>query len=574
MMSWASLRALFDERALRRLLFVFLLVLLGAALEALATALMMPFVALISDPEYLYRQTLLQSIYQKSGVASLPQFHLLCALILLCVFVGKNAYLAFVLQVQYRFVYAEFAKTSAKLYKTYLSSPYAYHLQRNTAIIMRNLSNEALMVYVNVLLPAITLITECIVSAAIVAVLVILSPLVTLLSMLFLGASAGSFYYVIRKKVRRHGVVQQNSNGERMKWINQGFGAIKETKVLQGEAYFIDQFNFYNDKFAGSSRSAMALNQMPRLFLETLAIAALFLGIALVLRSGGRASDTLPTVALFAMASLRLLPSVNRIIISVMRISHHWPSVEVIRADLAFAPQEVPPIGHSPEIPTSPIGTIEFEDVTFTYPGATAPALKHISLAIPKRSSVAIVGASGSGKSTLADLLLGLLIPDAGQIRIDGRPQPEALSDWQRSVGYIPQAIYLTDDTIRRNVAFAMLDQLIEDEQVWRALKMARIDDFVSALPNKLDAIVGERGARLSGGQRQRIGIARALYRNPSVLVFDEATSALDATTEREIAETIFGLSDDKTIVIIAHRPTTIENCRIRYELRNGELVT
>jgi ABC-type multidrug transport system fused ATPase/permease subunit len=474
------------------------------------------------------------------------------------------------IQAQYRFVYDELVATSRELYRVYLTSPYTYHLQHNTAIFVRNLSNEVLMAYVNVLLPMLTLLTEAVVAVAILAVLLWVSPLATLVAALTLGGASAIFHYLIRRKLHKYGEEQLLYNGERIKWVNQGLGGIKEVKVLTREDYFLGMFDDYNKRFAAAARNAMVLNQMPRLFIETLAIATLLLGIVAVIWGGGTAQDFFPTVALFAMAALRLLPSVNRILTSLIRIGNYWPALETVRKGLKGSTPEGSRGSTREQQRFSLQSSIEFLGVTYTYPSATKPALSGVTLTIPKGSSVAIVGPSGSGKTTLVDLLLGLLTPQTGCIRLDGQLMDNNLRSWQRVIGYIPQSIYLIDDTVRRNVAFGLPDALIEEDRVWKSLRMARLDEHVLSLPSKLDTVVGERGVTFSGGQRQRIGIARALYHDPDVLVLDEATSSLDAETEREIAETINQFQGKKTLLIIAHRTSTIEKCAIRYELQNG----
>lgn len=571
---FTQILGLFDARGRRRMLGLLFLILGGAVLEAVGIGLIMPFIGLISDPAYLDTQETLKALYLASGLTTPVQFYIACALGLLLLFLVKNAYLALTTVVQYRFIYAEMVTLSQRLFEAYLRGSYAFHIQHNSALLIRNIGNEVPMCFANVLTPGFILVTEGVVVLAIVAVLLWVSPGPTILAVLFFGGVTGLFYRIVRRNVRRYGVIQQTHNGERIKWINQGLGGIKEIKVLGREGYFINAFSHHDTAFAEASRYAMILNQMPRLFIETIAVAAMFLAVVVVLGAGGDAQRLLPTIALFAMASFRLLPSISRIISSVARIAHYLPAVDVVCRD-AMLVRPSPSDVSSPQAENGLIfrECINLSDIGYTYQGAERPSLRGISLSIPRGSSVALVGPSGSGKTTLADVLLGLLTPDQGQVLVDGQDIQENLMAWQRHLGYIPQSIYLTDDSVRHNVAFGVPDIDIDDQAVWAALRLAHLDDHVHSLPQGLDTIVGERGVKFSGGQRQRIGIARALYHDPEVLVLDEATSALDADTERSITEAIDQLAGAKTLIIIAHRQSTIEKCGIRFELRDGKLV-
>ena len=318
----------------------------------------------------------------------------------------------------------------------------------------------------------------------------------------------------------------------------------------------------------------MVLNQMPRLFIETVAFSAIFISVAAILLTGGSEATLLPTLALFAVAAVRLMPSVNRILGSLTRISYYAPALRVLAQDLpqaaATAPHRPPPArGATGAAPDAVVA----EGLGFTYPGAPKPALSGIDIRIPRGASVALLGPSGAGKTTLADVLLGLLQPTEGRVTVGDEPLADAVASGRLHLGYIPQNVYLCEETVRRNVAFGLPDDAIDDERVWRVLSMARLDIHVRSLPGGLDAIVGERGVSLSGGQRQRIGIARALYDDPDLLVLDEATSALDTQTEQEISASIDALAGAKTLLIIAHRLSTIERCDLRFTLENGRLV-
>ena len=563
--------ALFDPHAHRRLIAILLLNLLVALLEAVSAGLIVPFIAMVGNPDYINTQPALHRIYTATGLTGVAQFQIAAAFGLMAFFVLKNGFVAWTTQFQFRFVYREMARAAQRLFDTYLRRPYEFHIQTNGAVLIRNVSNEVLMLFTNVLVPGLTLFSELAVVVAMLGLLLWLAPGPAMLAVALLGGLTLAFHAAVRQKVRRYGVQQQQAMASRIQCINQGLGGIKETKVLGRESYFVQAFAGHEQRFAEASCYAMVLNQMPRLFMETVAFSAVFLSVAAVLLGQGDTTRLLPTLALFAVAAVRLLPSINRILASVTRISYYAPSAQVVTSDLpprtstVAAPEPVPaalPLQHQ----------IRLVDLHYTYPGAARPALQGVELTIPKGASVALIGPSGSGKTTLVDVLLGLLAPSRGQVLVDDTDIRQSLAGWQANLGYIPQAIYLSDDTVRRNVAFGLPDAAIDDARVWHALALARMQQHVQALPGGLDTVVGDRGVALSGGQRQRLGIARALYNDPEVLVLDEATSALDIDTEREIAEAIDALAGRKTLVIIAHRPATIEKCTLRFHLQDGRI--
>ncbi len=564
--------ALFDGGARGRLLAILLLNLGAAMLEALSAGLVVPFIAMLGNPDYVYSQPALNRVYATLSMTSPAQFQIAAALALLLFFVAKNGYLAMTTSVQYGFIYREMSRMSERMFSRYLHLPYGFHIQTNSAVLIRNVSNEVLMFFTNVLVPALTLFAEITVVIALLVLLLWFAPLPALLALALLGGLTIAFHLVVRRKVSRYGLMQQAEQSERIKSINQGLGGIKEIKVLGREDYFAQAFARHERIFAEVTRYAMVLNQMPRLFMETVAYSALFLGVVGVLFSGGQTATLLPMLALFAVAAVRLLPSANRILGSVTRISYYRPSLDVVSADALLEPSAQAEGGQPASIRFE--REIALRGVHYTYPGAAAPALQGAELVIPKGASVALTGPSGAGKTTLADIILGLLQPGSGQVLVDGVDVRDSIHAWQRHLGYVPQTIYLSDDSIRRNVAFGIPDAQIDDRRIWSALALAQLKPHVEALPDGLDAVVGERGISLSGGQRQRVGIARALYHDPDVLILDEATSALDAETEREIALSIDSLMGHKTLIIIAHRLATIEKCSLKFHLDNGEIVS
>jgi ABC-type multidrug transport system fused ATPase/permease subunit len=332
----------------------------------------------------------------------------------------------------------------------------------------------------------------------------------------------------------------------------------------------LEQYRVHNAQSARVGQLQATLQQLPRLWLELLAVSGLATLVITMLVQGRALEAVLPTLGLFAAAAFRLIPSVNRVLGAIQALRYGLAMIDTLHAEFNLAASEVADTC-APIVPFR--AALELNKVTYAYPGAFVAALTEISLVIRHGESVGFIGSSGSGKSTLVDILLGLLKPDSGEVRVDGEEIQHALRNWQNQIGYVPQSIYLTDDTLARNVAFGLPTAQIDQAAVWRAIRAAQLEEFVHSLPMELDTLVGERGIRLSGGQRQRIGIARALYHDPVVLVLDEATSSLDTTTEREVMQAVRALQGRKTILIVAHRLSTVEHCDRLYRLEQGRVV-
>ncbi len=549
-----------------------LLTIVGASLEAVGAALIVPFVAMVNDLSYVNSQAQLRALFEISPFRTTEGFLIASALALLLFFVVKNAFAVGIMKMQFGFVYGAMPHFSSNLYRGYLARPLAQHGSTNSAELIRNVNNEVQLYFTNFLIPTLTLITEAFVLIAIVAVLLLMAPIPTLAAIVLLGGMTKMFYVAVRARVNKYGQEAQQHNAERIKWVNQGLNSIKETKILGREEFFVQSFKFHEYGFAESSRCAMLLNQTPRLFIETLAFTALFLGVAFALAVGQNPNEVLPVLALFAVAAIRLLPSLNRVLLSLTRMVYHRPAAQVVLNSRRFMTQsDTTSLSASRQRKLKDWKELRLLNVSFRYPGSTDSILSNVNLTIKRGTSVALVGPSGSGKTTLADLVLGLLTPVSGKIEVDGLDLQSVLGDWQDELGYIPQSIYLLDDTIRRNIAFGIPDSQIDDRQIWKALQYASLSDVVRALPGQLDSTVGENGNCFSGGQRQRLGIARALYREPQFLVLDEATSALDEATEREIADTLDRLVGEHTLLVIAHRPETVRRCAERYDVTRGE---
>jgi len=567
---------LFSPRQRAFIAGLFVLAAAGAIFEAFSIGLLVPVMALVQQPGLIHKNAVLQAAYTWSGSLSDGAFLSMLCVALLALFIFKNAYLAALLWVQNRFIYARYRQKAAELFRFYLQSPYTFHLGRNTAHLLRNVQS-VLSVMNGVFLPMLQMLTEALVVVALLGLLIWNDPATSLVAAGCLGAAVGATYILIRRRLRKLGEIGQGENALLIQAVNQSLGSVKETKVLGREQFFERSFEEHLAPFSHANRQHSFLVQLPR-YVSELAAVGLVLGLLwFALRAGQAPERVFVTLGLFAVAAGRLMPSMTRISSSLAVIRFHSAYLDEIYPDL-IAAAKLPPRpdprlleGQNDAIPFT--GEISLRDLTFRYEGSNQPAVFDLSLTIRSLESVAFVGPSGAGKTTAVDLLLGLYPPESGSILVDGRDIQEDIRAWQNTIGYVPQQIYLCDSSIRENIAFGIDPREIDEAAVRRALEMSQLDDFVASHPGGLGTFVGERGIRLSGGQRQRIGIARALYHDPGVLVMDEATAALDNETENAFMRSLEVLSGKKTMILIAHRLTTVEHCDRLFFLKDGRLV-
>jgi len=436
--------------------------------------------------------------------------------------------------------------------------------------LIRNVINEVGVFTFNAILPGMLLLTESLVLLGLGSLLLVIEPLGALTVASVLGAAAWGFHLFTRGRIARWGEARLHHEGLRMQHLQQGLGGAKDVKLLGRETEFLDQYRVHNVESARAGQLQLTLTQLPRLWLELLAVSGLAILVISALAQNRALEAVLPALGLFAAAAFRLMPSVNRALGAVQSLRYGLPVIDILHTEFKLTTPEVAGT-HSSVTPFRAV--LELSQITFTYPGAAEPTLKDISLAIQRGESVGFIGTSGAGKSTLVDILLGLLTPDRGEVRMDGCDIQANLRNWQDQIGYVPQSIFLTDDTLRRNVAFGLPNEQIDDASVWRAIQAAQLEAFVTSQPDGLETLVGERGIRLSGGQRQRIGIARALYHDPAVLILDEATSSLDIATEQDVMQAVRALQGSKTVLIVAHRLSTVGHCDRLYRLEQGRVV-
>jgi len=558
-----------------------MLMIVAAGLETLGIGMIVPFVGIITNPNMIQEQASLHYIFNLLNFQTTTAFIIFSVVLLLVIFVGKNIYLLFFNYAQFRLILNQQVKLSSTLFKSYLTKPYAFHLQRNTSELLRNINGEVANVFQGIIMASFQLITEILVILCILCLLVITAPIATIVASVLLAVSVIIFFTFLRKKISALGKEQQRVGATTIKWVNQGLGASKEVKVSGKENFFIKSYTAQNQIRANNSRFMKMLEVAPRVFIETILVFIILITMLIIVFQGNSMTQLVSTMALFAMAAFRLMPSITRVVSLITTIRYNQPALSVIYDDLFSDGKK-----HSKDISNRAIDgvintgerlfndSIQLKNVSFRYPEQIHHALRDINLTIPIGKSVAFIGESGAGKTTLVDLILGLFEPEYGDVYVDGKKLKDQKKLWQQKIGYIPQSIFLSDDSIRANVAFGIDSELVDDTEVWRALEQAQLKSFVQALPDQLNTSVGENGVRISGGQRQRIGIARALYHNPEILFMDEATSALDNETEKEIMKAIDGLKGDKTLIIIAHRLSTIKNCDIVFELSHGKITS
>lgn len=567
-----KLLSLFPPADHRQTAWLLLLILAGAILEAFCVALIFPVITVLANPQAALSAPFIARIHEALGSPEPLQFVFLILFGMLLLYLVKNSYAAFLSLTQSRFAFARQNFLAQRLFHHYLHQQYALHLQRNTGDMIRNLTHEADRLIWSVLLPSLILIAESLIAFMLILLLFSVDAIAaSIIAGLFVLLGV-AFYRVMRDRIAHWGQQRQHHEGQRIRRIQEGLGGLKEIRILGTAEHFLQSFLFHSRGRARYSSRHILAQGLPLLLLEVLAMGGLLAIAASTILQGKPIGFVLPMLGLFVGASFRLIPAANRILITYQEVRFSGPTVDVLFQELGpWTAAETRQIVATP-LPMR--HSIRLEHASYRYPGANRDALSDISLDITHGMTVGLIGTSGAGKTTLVDLVLGLLSPSAGRIWVDGQDIQGNLDGWQTQIGYIPQAIYLADTTIRNNIAFGRNMGDIDDKAVWQALAVARIDDFVRTLPNGLDTLIGENGMRLSGGQRQRIGIARALFRDPPMLVLDEATAALDSATEAEVMEAVTHLHGTKTILIVAHRHSTLRNCDLVIKLDEGRIAS
>lgn len=559
-----------DDRkdALRLLLTIFV----TAIIDVLGVASILPFVAIAAKPEIVQSNAWIQAVYAWGGFVSVNKFLFFAGVVFFSLLVTANMLSALSAWLLYRFAFSLEHRLSERLLAAYLGRPYEFFLSANSSIMAKNILTESVAVVGGVVIPGLQLIARCVVMLFVLGLLMVVDPLLAVTVAFALGVAYGATYLLIRRKLLANGQLSNDAHAQQHKAASEALNGFKEIRILGKEAVFLSAFSQSSLDNARYKVIGFTLSSLPRYAIETFAFGGMLLILLYLIGVKRDLTSALPLIALYALAGYRLLPAFQQIFNSLSQIRYNYPSLLLVLRELDQADSHCSAPVSVQRIVLSK--AIEVDHLTYSYPGAETPVLDGVSLTVPFNTSVALVGPTGSGKTTLLDIILGILEPDSGAIRIDGKPlDAERLRQWQMSIGYVPQQIYLTDDTIARNIAFGCMDGKVDMNAVIEASKAANLHGFVeNELPDGYQTRVGERGIRLSGGQRQRIGIARALYHRPVVLVMDEATSALDGITEKAVIEAIQTLSHKLTIIMVAHRLSTVKDCDLIYLLEGGRI--
>ena len=566
--NYRKLFGLFNKREKLNALFMLGLIAAGGVAETVGIGVILPFTTVLLDQDSVIKYPVLQAISEVPWIGGYRRFIVLMCFGLVLIFILKSLYMFFLIYMQNRFALNRQIGMSKRLFQAYIYKPYEYFFQKNTAELQRNVNSLVGAVIQGVLMSGLLLLTELLIVFFISVLLFIIDPLTTACIMLALGGVSAVFYSALRNKLDGAAKRQNIYGADMVKSVNEGLGSIKDIKVLGREDSFLTRFEASGKGYAKTAAFFNLVSQSPRLLIETIAVSGLVIIVVINALRSPDMNASLPTVALFGMAAIRVMPSVNRILSYVTGIRFNMVHFDQIYKDLASA-TESKAFTFTKKERLSLQKSIDIRDLTYRYPAAAANVLENVNMTIEKGQSVGIVGASGSGKTTLVDIILGLLAPVQGEILIDGKNIKNNILGFRQSIGYVPQSIFVIDDTIAANVAFGVPTCEIDKEKVLVALETANLKEFVESQNDGIGAVVGERGLKLSGGQLQRLGIARALYSDPEVLVFDEATSSLDTESEKAITEAIAKIGETKTMIIIAHRLNTLENCDVIYEVKS-----
>ena len=551
------------------------LMVIGAVIEAVGIGLILPLVTVIVEPEVLSTNIWAIRIFGDIRPDDYSRVLILLISAFLATIIFKNATLLVLSILQGQFFAKNEAILARKVYVKYIYGDFNLHLTRNSADLINNVTSTTSSVFSHAMRGLMTLLSESILIFFVAILLLYINPVITTVAIFGFLICAAAMHFAVRKKLIHWGMTQTKIRQELLKLLTQSFHSIKEVKITGRENYLVSEFSAARKIMAKIDARMFVIGTIPRLWVETLFISSVVISILYVLASGNPSSDFFSILAVFLVAAIRLMPSVARILMAFNTIRGGTYPVETIYNDLkALAgpsnDEELDPLNDQRIIFNK---HIELENVSYSYPNMKTTAAHDINLAISKGESIGLVGPSGAGKTTLVDLILGLIKPTQGCISVDGQDVTLHTRAWQRSLSYVPQSVYLLDASIRKNVAFNVPDDEIDDDKVWMSLEVAQLASVVRNLPDGLDTLTGDRGTRLSGGQKQRIGIARAIYNDSDVLILDEATSSLDSQAELEVSQAIENISTTKTMIIIAHRLSTLRKCNRLIYIDDGKII-
>jgi ABC-type multidrug transport system fused ATPase/permease subunit len=569
-----KLKVLFTESELKTISLLFAGILITAILETFGVASIAPFIAVISTPEIIHENSYLSAIYKLLNLDSDNAFIILLGVVSIVMILLSNSSQAFVTWKITYFTQMQQHRLQVRLLQQYLAQPYSFYLEKNTSELGKNILNEVNSAISGVVLQTLLVISKLIVALFLFGLLLFLDPIVAITVTIVLVGSYWLIFTLVKKRLHTIGTARTVATFQTFKTAYEAMSGIKEIKLRNSEQKFIDRFVGPSEEGAHYAAQNNLISSLPRYLLEVVAFCGIIvITISIIGTKIEGSSAVIPIISLYAMAGYRLMPALQQIYSGITRVKYSMPAFNILINDFSRAEMKIAKQS-SPKIPMKFNNILKIKEISFSYDSSKSAVIKKLNMNIDHNTTVGLVGETGSGKTTLADVLLGLLTPETGTITVDGvQINQSNISEWQKNLGYVPQAIYLTDDTIEHNIAFSVSAEEVDSEQVQKVAKMANMHEFILTLPEQYQTIVGERGVRLSGGQRQRIGIARALYHNPTVLVLDEATSALDSVTENVIMDAIHNLSHKKTIIMIAHRLSTVKECDVIHFMKDGQIV-
>lgn len=571
---------LLDKKQKHKMVLLVFLMLIGAVLETLGVSMILPVMSVVMEENAVQKHAYLQVICDLFHIAydDTRTLMILVMVGLIVIFAVKNVFLFFQQKVQLKFVYTNQFATSRRMMINFMERPYEYYLNADTSVIQRSITSDVNNMY-GLILSLLQLVSEGIVFVCLIAVSLVSDVMMSITVALLLVVVLAIIKWVLKPIMRKAGEENQDYYSGLYKWIDQSVMGIKEIKIANKENYFINEYAKCGEGYVNAVQRYNLYNATPRLLIETVALAGMIFYMMIQLLSGVQVTAILPQLTLLALVAMRLIPCANRINNHLTSISYFEPFFmgvsDNLQEEIRDESIDYNAASYQKKVEVQKLEirhNIQLKDIVYKYPNTETLIFDRANMEIPIGKSIGIVGTSGAGKTTIVDILLGLLQIQSGEILADGVEVREHYQSFLKDIGYIPQTIFMIDSTIRKNVAFGVADEDIDDAKVWRALQEAQLDEFVRGLPDGLDTSIGERGIRISGGQRQRIGIARALFEDPEVLVLDEATSALDNETEAAIMESINMLHGKKTLIIIAHRLQTIEKCDMVYRVEKGQV--
>lgn len=560
-----------EQKSAMLLLF---LTLMMAVIDTIGVASILPFITVLSNPDLVETNFFLKSTFKALkifGVENNNQFLFVLGLIVFLTLIFSLTFKAITTYAQIRFINMRQYSIGKRLIEGYLNQPYSWFLSRNSSDVGKNILSEVTHLVSNGLNPLIDLIAKSLVAISIVVLLIFFNPKLAFIVSIALSGVYGIIFYLIRRYLNQIGEKRLKNNNLRFMAIKEAFGAIKDVKVGGLEKIFIKQFSDSAKTYAQTESSALIIGQLPSFILEAIAFGGMLLIVLFMMSETGNFNNVLPILSLYAFAGYRLMPALQRIYRSFTQLSFINYSLNKLYVDL----KNIKPLNLNEDNRVLSLKkSIELKNINYNYPNTSRTALKNINLSIPSKSTIGLVGATGSGKTTLVDIILRLLEPQRGTLEVDGYTiVKKNTRAWQRNIGYVPQNIFLIDNSVAANIAYGVDPKNIEQKTVEKVSKIANLHEFVeNELPERYQTIIGENGVRLSGGQRQRIGIARALYHNPKILIMDEATSALDNQTEKAVMSAVTNFDKDITLILIAHRLSTVKKCDHIFFLKNGEL--